>query len=414
VNQAADRPVIRFLGYLYTFAFLVMGAILGYEVGNRYIAWQGEFGSKPWALPPQVQQLSRGLIILLAMIIFTWGSVISFRSLISLGKELDRLPAENKVSAAIGVVVGLLITALLAPFLLSVKGVGWLLALIVGLVCVYLSVHGMMSMRSEVRGMLPTVRGDADRDPLQGAKLLDTNIIIDGRIAEILRTGFLDGTVCVPRFVLDELQLIADSSDPLKRNRGRRGLEILQQLQRDGSITVMQEDRPLGGRAGDPVDKKLTQLAAALGGSIVTNDHNLAQVAKLQGLRVLNVNELASSLRPVVLPGEELEVQVVKEGKEPGQGIAYLDDGTMVVIERGRPYIGQRLAVTVKQLVQTVNGKIIFSQPREMADDEATAIGQNVYAYSSRRPRRKVSERPQQAAVTAAGAGGDPLDADGD
>ncbi len=197
-----------------------------------------------------------------------------------------------------------------------------------------------------------------DASRLHQYKVLDTSVIIDGRIADICETGFLDGTLVVPQFVLRELQQVADSSDSMKRNRGRRGLDILQRIQKmtNVQVQIVETDFP----EVKEVDLKLIELAKRLSGKIVTNDFNLNKVAQLRGVAVLNINELANSLKPVVLPGEVLRVFVLKEGKESGQGVAYLDDGTMVVVDQGKRAIGRTIEVTVTSVLQTTAGKMIF------------------------------------------------------
>ncbi len=207
-------------------------------------------------------------------------------------------------------------------------------------------------------------RGKAKRS---GIKILDTNVIIDGRIADVVRNGFLEGEMYVPGFVLDELQYIADSHDALRRQRGKRGLNVLRQMQADFPVTVRSHDR-MAPDAGDGVDARLVRLARALGADLVTNDHNLNQVAKLQEVKVLNLNDLALSLRPNVLPGEGLCLTIIREGNQVGQGIGYLDDGTMVVVENGRSHISETLEVNVTQVIQTERGKMIFAEV-DMGDD---------------------------------------------
>jgi len=191
-------------------------------------------------------------------------------------------------------------------------------------------------------------------------KILDTSVIIDGRIADLTETGFIEGTIVVPQFVLRELQHIADSPDSLKRNRGRRGIEILQRMQKkpDLNVTITEIDFP----DIPEVDMKLIELAKQLDAKIVTNDYNLNKIAQLQGVQVLNINELASSLRPVVLPGETMKVFILKEGKEYNQGVAYLDDGTMVVVDNARKLIGKNVEVIVTSVLQTTVGKMIFGR----------------------------------------------------
>jgi uncharacterized protein YacL len=196
-------------------------------------------------------------------------------------------------------------------------------------------------------------------------KILDTSVIIDGRIADIAETGFLDGVIVTPQFVLRELQLVADSADSLKRNRGRRGLDVLQRLQKMAnlSIQIVEDDFP----AVREVDLKLIELAKVYEGKIITNDFNLNKVAQLQGVEVLNINELANSLKPIVLPGEIMKVFILKEGKEYNQGVAYLDDGTMVVVDNARKMIGKTIDVSVTSVLQTTAGKMIFGKWDERA-----------------------------------------------
>jgi uncharacterized protein YacL len=210
----------------------------------------------------------------------------------------------------------------------------------------------------------------------QNFKILDTSVIIDGRIADVCETGFLDGTLVVPQFVLRELQYIADSQDSLKRNRGRKGLDILQRIKKgpEVKVTISEADFP----DIKDVDMKLIELAKQLGGKIITNDFNLNKVAELRGVQVLNINSLANSLKPVVLPGESMKVFILKEGKETNQGVGYLDDGTMVVVDNAKRHIGRNIEITVTSVLQTTAGKMFFG--KSDATDEATPIDQ--------RPRR--------------------------
>jgi len=200
-------------------------------------------------------------------------------------------------------------------------------------------------------------------------KILDTSVIIDGRIADVCETGFLDGTLVVPQFVLRELQYIADSQDTLKRNRGRKGLEILQRIKKgpDVRVIVSETDFP----DVKDVDMKLIELAKQLSGKIITNDFNLNKVAELRGVQVLNINVLANSLKPVVLPGEAMKVFILKEGKEPNQGVGYLDDGTMVVVDNAKRHIGRNIDITVTSVLQTTAGKMFFGKS-DFADEAAT------------------------------------------
>jgi uncharacterized protein YacL len=216
---------------------------------------------------------------------------------------------------------------------------------------------GVFSRSDRVRRGLKT---SSEASP----KILDTSVIIDGRIADITRSGFLEGDLVVPGFVLEELQHIADSSDVLKRNRGRRGLDILNRIQKEPYCTVRIVEDTYSDLS--EVDTKLVRLAKDINGKVVTNDFNLNKVCELHGVPVLNINELANSVKPVVLPGEELKVHVIKDGKEQGQGVGYLDDGTMIVVDGGRRYIGQTIAVLVTSVLQTAAGRMIFAKPKSM------------------------------------------------
>ena len=203
-------------------------------------------------------------------------------------------------------------------------------------------------------------------------KVLDTSSIIDGRIMDISQTGFLEGVFVVPAFVLGELQRIADSSDSLKRNRGRRGLDILNKMQKESGLSVRIYDQDFEDLSD--VDIKIVRLAKVLEAKVITNDYNLNKVAELYGVAVLNINELANAIKPIVLPGEEVVVQVIKDGKEFGQGVAYLEDGTMIVVDGGRQHIGDELMVTVTSVLQTAAGRMIFAKPKEVLVPRASSL----------------------------------------
>ncbi len=203
---------------------------------------------------------------------------------------------------------------------------------------------------------------EAENQANPNYKLLDTNVIIDGRIADICKTGFLEGKILIPVFVLEELQYIADSSDSLRRVRGRRGLDILQKIREDETLEVEVMNVDFEDIHG--VDSKLVRLAQKVGGKIITNDYNLNKVAQLRGVEVLNINDLSNAVKPVVIPGETMKVQVVRDGKEPGQGVAYLEDGTMIVIENGHRYLSRTISVEVTSALQTSAGRMIFAKPR--------------------------------------------------
>jgi uncharacterized protein YacL len=277
---------------------------------------------------------------------------------ILLESRLRAVPGHHMVGALIGGVVGLfgarLVWAALAG--LDIIGDHFVHVFLV----VFLSYLGVVIGGQKGEWFEPARMIAAFRDSsrLHLYKVLDTSVIIDGRIADICETGFLEGTLVVPQFVLRELQQVADSSDSLKRNRGRRGLDILQKIQKMAgvSVQIVETDFP----EVKEVDLKLIELARRMSGKIVTNDFNLNKVAQLRGVQVLNINELANSLKPVVLPGEVLRVFILKEGKEAGQGVAYLDDGTMVVVDQGKRAMGKTIEVTVTSVLQTTAGKMIF------------------------------------------------------
>jgi uncharacterized protein YacL len=230
-----------------------------------------------------------------------------------------------------------------------------------------------------------------DARPQKRYKILDTSVIIDGRVAEIVETGFLDGTLIVPQFVLKELQFVADSSDPLKRNRGRRGLDILQRIQKMSGVEVVVSDVDFP--QVKEVDLKLIELARSMLGKIVTNDFNLNKVAQLRGVEVLNINELANVLKPVVLPGEAMSVFILKEGKEYTQGVAYLDDGTMVVVDNARPRIGKNVDIIVTSVLQTTAGRMIFGRC-----SDSMATGDTPMRQGDRLEREESGRRPRPAA----------------
>jgi len=233
---------------------------------------------------------------------------------------------------------------------------------------------GLPALLGAYLGAATALRRRADLEPVSAvlfpggrrgefAKILDTSVIIDGRITDVCEAGFIDGTLIVPQFVLGELQQIADSADTLRRNRGKRGFDVLQRLQRSPKVKVEITDADFS-HVRD-VDRKLIELGKTLGAKVLTNDYNLNKMAELSGVPVLNVNELANALKPVVLPGEAMRVQVVREGKEAGQGVAYLDDGTMVVVDHGRRYLGQATDVIVTSVLQTTAGRMIFTRLRD-------------------------------------------------
>ena len=284
-------------------------------------------------------------------------------ALITLALEqlIKRIPLKTIVGSTLGLLIGLGIGKLASyPFdkYLEIPNLQIPLYIIFSAIFGYIGLVLGGKKMSEVS--TPYFLDPSSKAPRHSLKILDTSVIIDGRIADIAETGFLEGSFIVPKFVLEELQYVADSSDDLRRTRGRRGLDILKRLQQQNPTRVefIEDDIPTA--AG--VDSKLVGLALKTHGKILTNDFNLNKVAELQGIEVLNINQLANAMKPAVLPGETLHVQILREGKSQGQGIAYLDDGTMVVIENARRYIGREEEIAVTSVLQTTAGRMIFSE----------------------------------------------------
>lgn len=280
-------------------------------------------------------------------------------------RQVHRLSATDLVSAIVGLVLGLTVAALLAyPLSFLPWSLGHVLPALTAVVCGYLGIS-MLRLRHNELWHLFTRRssGDAIGEPDRTVEyLVDTSAIIDGRIADVSKAGFLHGTLVIPRFVLAELQHIADSADALRRNRGKRGLDMLKRLQIDAvtPIRISDEDP----RDAHEVDGKLVSMARRSGCAVITTDFNLNRIAELQGVRVLNVNELANAVKPVVLPGEEMSVRIIQEGRELNQGVAYLDDGTMIVVENGKKLLNRQVKVTVSRVLQTAAGRMIFAYPK--------------------------------------------------
>lgn len=271
----------------------------------------------------------------------------------------------------VGMIIGLLIAVMMAYGLKFVSlekqmVVPWIYALLTGIMA-YL---GLLIGSKKIEEV--SFFGFGQSKDTGDHRVLDTSVIIDGRIADISETGFLQGNLIVPRFVLDELQHIADSSDSMKRSRGRRGLDVLNRMQRGAGINIEIMDQDFPKLKG--VDAKLVALAKKMNAKIITNDFNLNKVAELQGIKILNVNELANALKPVVLPGETMAVKIIKEGKEPGQGVAYLDDGTMIIVDHAQKHQGANVEVLVTSVLQTTAGRMIFSELKGVVP-EKKAIG---------------------------------------
>lgn len=288
------------------------------------------------------------------------------RWLHSLISSFSGIPMNELAAGTAGLLSGLLLSLLLSPGLTLLGQAGQLLQVGITLLGGYIGFHIGLEKKDELASLWMSGKWSQTAEPegrrVEEHKILDTSVIIDGRIADICKTGFIEGTIVIPEFVLEELQHIADSSDLLKRNRGRRGLDILNKIQKELDVKVLIYEGDF--EEISEVDSKLVKLAKVLQGKVVTNDFNLNKVCELQGVSVLNINDLANAVKPVVLPGEEILVQIIKDGKEHGQGVAYLDDGTMIVVEGGREYIGTMMEVLVTSVLQTSAGRMIFAKPK--------------------------------------------------
>ncbi len=297
----------------------------------------------------------------LGLLITPW---LTIRPILWARRKLKQIPARHLLMGTVGLVIGLVISLPIAfslSFLPSnMRTIMPLLASVVfgllGMAIMIMRADDLLAISSSTIGKGKPRRTE-DR-----VVLLDTSVIIDGRIADISQTGFIERTLLVPKFILDELQYIADSSDALRRKRGRRGLDILNRLQQDSEVPIRITDMDI--EEMRDADGKLVRLAKTLRCPIITNDYNLNRVAQLQGIRVLNINELANAVKTAVLHGETLKVRIIQEGTEPNQGVGYLDDGTMVVVEDGRRHIDHSLDVTVTKVLQTAQGRMIFAQPQ--------------------------------------------------
>jgi len=343
------------------FAFRLIGMVVFALIGARI----GLGAETALGLPAQATTFIFSLVgILFGLILTPW---ITYRPIRFISKTINENPIDALFMAVVGLLVGLLIGLLLAyPLSLLSDPIGNILPALVSITCAYLGLT-IFSVRSrEIWGIInenftpnPTrarINMQSDRE-----LLLDTSVLIDGRIVDIARTGFLGGTLVVPRFVLSELHQVADSSDPLRRGRGRRGLAKLNELQREEELPVRIVEDDFEDVA--QVDDKLVMLAIQMNGLIVTNDYNLNRVAEAQNVTVLNVNLLANAVRAVYIPGETFPIRVIQEGKDPDQGVGYLEDGTMVVIANAKQYMDRTINVTVTRLINKETGRMIFAEP---------------------------------------------------
>ncbi|MCG8515344.1 MAG: TRAM domain-containing protein [Halanaerobiales bacterium] len=347
----------------------IFGAIIGYEMVEVF-GLATEFQKPFWEHLDRLFTSTQFIGMLIGALV---GFFIVYHLMeklleliINFEYRLKEISWKKLVTGLSGLIVGLLLGALI-NYTIPVfreNRLGQYLQVLINLVFAYLGFSLFIYKEKEIIKLF-IEKGKKDSYDLYehiSNKILDTSVIIDGRIADICKTGFVEGTLIIPEFVLEELRHIADSSDVLKRNRGRRGLDILKHMQKDPNIIIeiiTQDFDEI-----QEVDSKLVKLAQVINAKIITNDYNLNKVAELQGIFVLNINELANAVKPIVLPGEEMDVKVIKEGKEDGQGVAYLDDGTMIVVDDGVKYMGKKISVLVTSILQTAAGRMIFAKPK--------------------------------------------------
>jgi uncharacterized protein YacL len=350
--------IVRIIG------MLILGVASGY--------WG--YGIAARTIPEQLVSYSLGFGLLGALSGLLFTPYLTTRPAKAMRSLLGRMAAESLFAGMAGLVVGLLIAALLAfPLSLLPAPLGEILPFIGVLIFSYFGISLFMMRQGDIMGLISTLSGRSEGGSssswtnLNRNILLDTSVIIDGRVADIAKTGFLPGTLLIPRFVLNELQYIADSPDGMRRQRGRRGMEVLAELQKLPNILVRISDINVDGVR--EVDDKLIVLGKQLKSPVLTNDYNLNRIAEIQGVTVLNINELANAVKSVVLPGEALRINIMQEGKEHSQGVGYMEDGTMVVVENGKDYIGEYMDVNITKVLQTAAGRMIFGR----VDEDAVA-----------------------------------------
>ncbi len=351
---------VLFVAAGFSLAYIILQAMSAANFSYNFISWP--YTQKLYVVGSGVAAGAIGFILAPLLMNLSLKITRWFEA------RLQKMPTNDLVSGAIGLIIALIISTLVSTVLSKVPAVGTLLSILLIIFMGYLGVSLGTKRKEDVFAIFALLpRFGKERtgkaEPKGSSfKVLDTSVIIDGRIADIVNTGFVEGTLLIPGFVLEELRHIADSSDLSKRNRGRRGLDILNKISKESQIKVQIHEQDFEDIA--EVYSKLVRLAQVMGAMILTNDYNLNKVAEFQGVKVLNINELANAVKPVVLPGEEMIVQVLKDGKEMGQGVAYLDDGTMIVVDGGKRYIGQTLTVLVTSVLQTAAGRMIFAKPK--------------------------------------------------
>lgn len=355
--------------------FTLCGGVLGYGISLLILQL---LRISKWSHTIELSSVQQGIvclvcILLFAIIFYSLAPFISERGekvAKNIESDLQKVSTSEVITGTAGLVIGLVIAFLVSQLwsgLNDMFHIGFILSVFTYLFLGYLCMSIATKKGKEIWSLFGKKGSTGKKSKNQNnatPKILDTSVIIDGRIADIMKTGFIEGKIVIPEFVLVELRHIADSSDSLKRNRGRRGLDILNRIQEEYGIEIYNPGPEKSLDEIPEVDVKLLKLAQIMNGKVVTNDFNLNKVATIKGVEVLNINELANTLKPVVLPGEEMVLFLVKEGKENNQAVAYLDDGTMIVVEDGKRYIGQTIKAMVTSVLQTSAGRMIFAKPK--------------------------------------------------
>ena len=372
-------------------ALAIIGALIGYgiSIGAKYLLIHSDSSYEAYFKSNHQYFIAAIISLLFAIMFYRLAPLISRQSVKVAGKiedDLQGVSGNDILAGAIGLIFGLIIAFFITQIFASITNqyLYVIITLIVYMIMGFIGAVVANKKGKEIISQMFIARRNSDAaqntNPAQATrfsvggkgrkqsnvipKILDTSVIIDGRIAEIIKTGFLEGPIVIPEFVLVELRHIADSSDSLKRTRGRRGLDILNRIQSDYGIDIYNTESEKGLKEIPEVDVKLLKLAQIMGGKVVTNDFNLNKVARINGVDVLNINELSNTLKPVVIPGEKMTVTPVKQVKDSQQSISYLDDGTMVVLEDGKNYIGKTREITVTSVLQTSAGRMIFGRVR--------------------------------------------------
>lgn len=380
--------IVKLMLYLARAIFIFLGGVAGYQVVRIAVLqeWWPKGAFHFSFIPFFFGVLLFALIGYLITPFFV--RLLAFIAL-SFEKNLETLSWHDISVALAGLIAGLIVANLAALPFADLPVVGSYMAVLLNVVLGYLGATLFLKRKEEIHGMWSSIGGLKQRFSIRGkrtkesgdnnltelaiepgnerpaVKLLDTSVIIDGRILEIAATGFLEGPFILPRFILNELQAIADSSDPTRRTKGRRGLDIINELRQLSEVTVQILEVTLKDFDVGSVDEGLVALAKEINAKVITTDYNLNKIAQIQGVNVLNVNELANAMKPTLLPGESITVDVLREGKEPQQGVGYLDDGTMIVVENGEDYIGKRVEVVVTSMLQTSAGRMVFGRIRK-------------------------------------------------